>query len=35
MNNTAEATWWDLIDTVKITIKDWTLNWCKDSYCIK
>ncbi len=35
MNNTAEAIWWDLIDTAKMIIKDWTSDWCKDSCCIK
>ncbi len=35
MNDTAEAMWWDLIDTVKIIAEDWTSDWCKDSCCIK
>jgi len=35
MNNTAKATWWDLIDTVRMMIKDWTSDWCKDLYCTK
>ncbi len=27
--------WWDLTDTAKMITKDWTLDWCKDSCCIK
>ncbi len=27
--------WWDFTDTIKIMIKDWTSDWCKDSCCTK
>ncbi len=35
MNDTAKTIWWDLTDTVRMIIKDWTSDWCKDSYCTK
>ncbi len=35
MNDIVKAMWWDFTDTVRIMIKDWTSDWCKDSCCIK
>jgi len=35
VNNTAEAMWWDLIDTARMMTEDWTSDWYKDSCCTK
>jgi len=35
VNDIVKAMWWDLTDTVKMMIEDWTLNWCKEFCCTK